>query len=117
MPVTRESNGSFTYPVNMYKDLYLLRYLFCDLSYDEPGPSVFCSEKGIERGTELTLLQSRSGFNISTVEGLVQLMAEIRAASNRPPSAGVLQFQKREYQTPLEMFQTLAVITVMGRLP
>jgi len=112
MSVTNELDGSKTIPVNIFKDLFLLRYLFCDISYDAPGEVVFSSEKGSYRGSEVTLLQSRSGYNVLSKDGLAQLIVALG-----PLSHVMVQFIKRDYETPLEMYQALARALASGRLP
>jgi len=74
MSVVIETDGSTTINVNMYSEVHLLRFLVPGLTMDSVGPRSFCSEKGSVRGTVLTLLQSRSGFNMVSKEGVAQFL-------------------------------------------
>lgn len=112
MSAYNEPDGSLTVPVNAYKDIHLLKFIVPGLVYDRPGLHVFVPEKGSERGKVLTFLQSKSGYNIFSVEGLGQVLSLLDLQGT-----WWVKFLKKDYASPEEMLRTFAFYRVLDAAP
>lgn len=112
MVFERESDGTVVVPVNMYTDVPLMRFLVPDLVIDAPGDRVFATGKSKFRGRQLTFQQSQSGYNMSSVEGVRQVLL---AAYGGELPAWWAKFAGGEYVTQEAMFRQLAIFRVMRR--
>jgi hypothetical protein len=99
-------------PLNIYEDIFVLRFLIPSLAYDEPGNIVFCSEGADFEGTSLTFKQSRSGYNLQSKEGILAFLSKLEV------TPAVFRFASR-YESPdlLGMWKSLPLIRALGRLP
>jgi len=111
MSVAIETNGSTTVGVNLYTDVHLLRFLVPGLAMDAVGTRSFCSE-GTVRGTVLTLIQSRSGYNMVAREGLVQFLKAMgvgKAITDR--------VERAETDDLYSLYTMVAKLYLMPRVP
>jgi hypothetical protein len=104
-----------TLQVNLYKDTFLIKYIVPFIVFDSPGDVVFCSEHMGFKGDLLTFKQSRSGYNVSSKEGLEQILLQM--SEDGQLAYWWPFFKKREYETVGEMFRVFSYYRLVGGFP